>query len=162
MKLVHVVGRRHHGKTTLMVDLVAELTRRGVRVGTIKHSSHVHELDTPGKDSFLHRKAGAIPAAIVAGELAAVYMPRPEKPYDALEPLYADTDLVLVEGDVSGPGPSIEVHRVEAGGDPPLAAERNDITAVVSDDTLAVNVPVWPRSDVASVADQVLTLIGDA
>jgi molybdopterin-guanine dinucleotide biosynthesis protein B len=158
MKLVHIVGRRNHGKTTLIVDLVTEFTGRGVRVGTIKHSSHVHELDTPGKDSFLHRQAGAVPAAIVAGELAAVFMPRPEQPYETLAPLYADTDLVLVEGDVAGPGPSVEVHRAEADSTP-LAGERDDIAAVVSDDDLDLTVPVWALSDIPTVADRVLELI---
>ena len=157
MKLVHVVGRRHHGKTTLMVDLVTELTGRGLRVGTLKHSSHVHDLDTPGKDSYRHREAGAAPAGIVTAELAAVFMPRPSDPYDGLAPMYVDCDLVLVEGDVSGPGPSIEVHRASEGG-VPLARERGEIVAVVSDDELDVAVPIWPRSDVASVADHVLAL----
>ena len=55
--------KNDRGKTTLLIELVEELTRRGVRVGTIKHSSHSHELDTPGKDSFRHRQAGATPAA---------------------------------------------------------------------------------------------------
>ena len=55
---IHVVGRRNHGKTTLLVELVEELCRRGLRVGTLKHSSHTHELDTPGKDSHRHRLAG--------------------------------------------------------------------------------------------------------
>ncbi len=159
MKLVHVVGRRHHGKTTLVVDLVRELTGRRLRVGTLKHSSHAHELDTPGKDSHRHRTAGAFPAAIVTAELAAVYLPRPAHPYRALAPLYADCDLVLVEGDVSGPGPSIEVHRRAAGGGAPLAVERDDIAAVVSDDALVVPVPVWPRDRVPEIADRLLALL---
>ena len=44
---VHIVGRKNHGKTTLVVDLIAEFCRRDVRVGTIKHSCHQHDLDDP-------------------------------------------------------------------------------------------------------------------
>ena len=59
MRRLHVLGRKNHGKTTLVAELVAELTRRGWRIGTIKHTHHHHELDTPGKDSWMHRQAGA-------------------------------------------------------------------------------------------------------
>ncbi len=76
MKTIHLVGRQNHGKTTLLVELIEELTRRGIRVGTIKHTSHVHELDTPGKDSFRHRQAGADPVAVVSKDLIGVYLPR--------------------------------------------------------------------------------------
>ena len=38
--MVSVVGRKHAGKTTLVVRLSAELTRRGHRVMTLKHRSH--------------------------------------------------------------------------------------------------------------------------
>lgn len=51
MKLIHIVGRQNHGKTTLIVELLEEFARQAIVVGTIKHSSHAHELDRPGKDS---------------------------------------------------------------------------------------------------------------
>ena len=63
--------------------------------------------------------------------------------------------MVLIEGDVSGPGPKIEVWREETS-TPPIATERSDITAVVSDDAPAVDIPVWPRAQVAVLADEVL------
>lgn len=161
MKCIHVVGRRNHGKTTLLVELLEELSRRGVRAGTIKHTSHVHELDTPGKDSFRHRQAGANPVAIVSKDLIGVYQPRdPEADfYDSLAGIFTGCDLVLVEGHLDGPGVKIEVWRQAVGGSP-LAAERGDIAAVVSDDPVSLDVPIWPRSDVAALADRVLALSG--
>lgn len=159
MKLIHIVGRKNHGKTTLMVDLVRELTRRGVRVGTIKHSSHRHELDVPGKDSYLHRQAGGNPAAIISQDLLAAYLPRTAEmnAYHVLAPLFAGCDLVLVEGDFDAPGPKLEVWRQAAGGSP-LAAENSSVVAVVSDGPVEVETPVWPRSDIAELAQQVLEL----
>ena len=159
MKPIHIVGRRNHGKTTLLVELVEELTRRGVRAGTIKHSSHSHELDTPGKDSFRHRQAGASPVAIVSKDLIGVYLPRAADTdfYDCLAGMFAGCDLVLVEGHLEGPGVKIEVWRQAVGGSP-LAAERDDVVAVVSDDPISLDVPVWSRKDLAGLADQVLAL----
>lgn len=47
MKRIHIVGRRNSGQTTLIVEQVTEFTLRGYCVGTIRHSHHQHELDTP-------------------------------------------------------------------------------------------------------------------
>src|SRR5690606_25979291 len=54
-----IAGYKNAGKTTLVVALVSELTSRGWRVGTVKHAHHDFDIDHPGKDSFLHRQAGA-------------------------------------------------------------------------------------------------------
>ena len=160
MKQIHVVGRKNHGKTTLIADLVRRLTEQGVRVGTIKHTSHAHELDTPGKDSHRHRAAGATPAAIVSHELMAVYLPRSldGDSYHQLAPLFGHCDLVLVEGHLDNPAVKIEVWRQEAGG-PPLALERDDVAAVVTDDPIDTHTPIWPRGDVAALARNVLALV---
>jgi len=74
---VHFIGRQNHGKTTLIVDLVAALATRGLRVGTIKHTGHAHAVDVPGKDSDRHRQAGASPAAFVTPRDVAVFSARP-------------------------------------------------------------------------------------
>jgi molybdopterin-guanine dinucleotide biosynthesis protein B len=156
MQRIHIVGRRNHGKTTLVVELVAEFCRRGLRVGTVKHSRHAHDLDTPGKDSHRHRLAGGRPAAIVTQDLVGVFLPRTDPcAYDRLAPLFADCQLVIVEGNIDTPGLKIEVWRAAVGG-ACLANERSDIAAIVSDDQPRVAVPVWPRRDIAHLADQVL------
>lgn len=156
---IHIVGRKNHGKTTLVVDLVREFCRRGVRVGTIKHSRHAHELDTPGKDSHRHRQAGGNPAAILTKDSIGVFLHRTEGDdcYQRLAPLFADCELVLVEGDIEAGGINVEVWR-QAVGTPCLAAERADIAAVVTDDHPAVAVPIWPRTGVARLADLVRVL----
>ena len=157
MKRIHIVGRQNHGKTRLTVELIRELTQRGYRTGSVKHSSHVHELDTPGKDSFRHRQAGANPAAIVTTELIGLYLPITDDTdfYARLAVFYADCDLVLVEGNIDHQGVKIEVWREEVGGDC-LASQRKDILAVVTDDQPDVDVPLWPRSDVSALADKVV------
>ncbi len=161
MKRVHVLGRKNHGKTTLVSELVRELVGRGLKVGTIKHTSHPHELDRPGSDSFVLRQAGASPSTIVAGELMAIFVPLDgASDYTRdLEEAYAGCDLVLVEGDRNRPGGvKIETWRAAVGG-PCLAAEHDDVVAVVSDDDPEVAVPVWPRGDVAGLAERILALV---
>ncbi|MEK7810534.1 MAG: molybdopterin-guanine dinucleotide biosynthesis protein B, partial [Pseudomonadota bacterium] len=58
MRIISIVGHSGCGKTTLMVALIRELSRQGLRVATIKHAHHKVELDTPGKDSYRHKEAG--------------------------------------------------------------------------------------------------------
>ena len=157
MHTIHIVGRKNHGKTTLVLELLAEFGKRGLRVGSVKHSVHVHELDTPGKDSHSHRLAGAEPVAVVTSELVAVFQSRRDNFYEQLAPLYAHCDLVLVEGHIDGPGIKLEVWRESIGG-PCLADERADIAAVISDDQPKASVPVMPRCDVPTIADKILAL----
>jgi molybdopterin-guanine dinucleotide biosynthesis protein B len=160
MKRIHLVGRRNHGKTTLIVELLEECRRRGIRAGSIKHSAHRHELEPPGKDSYRHRQAGASPAAIMSHSLIGVFVPRNEgtDAYASIAPLFADCELVLVEGDIDAAAPKVEVWR-ECHGTACLAAERDDIRAIVSDDAPPVSLPVWPRCNVAQILDNLLAMV---
>jgi len=159
MNRIHIVGRKNHGKTTLVVELVQEFCGRGARVGTIKHSSHVHDLDRPGKDSYRHRAAGSQPAAIITHDSVGIFLSRDGRcEYERLESLFTDCDIVLVEGDIDAAGVKVEVWRA-AMGSSCLAAERTDIAAVISDDRVDVAVAVWARSDVARLADELNGLI---
>jgi len=67
MKVFGIAGFKNAGKTNLVVDLVREFRARGLRVGTIKHAHHEFDIDHPGKDSFLHREAGAEEVIVASG-----------------------------------------------------------------------------------------------
>lgn len=160
MKRLHVIGRKNHGKTTLVVDLVEELSRRGLRVGTVKHTHHKHELDVPGKDSHRHREAGASVVGVLSRGLSAVFVPTDENTagderYAAFAGSFDGCDLVLVEGDSQTTAPRIEVWRSGVG-DEPLAMGDPSILLVVSDDDPVTRVERLARSDVAAVAEWIL------
>lgn len=153
IRLLHIIGHQNHGKTTLIVELIPELRRRGLRVGTVKHCGHKHEIDTPGKDSHRHRDAGAETVLAVTPDTLALFrgQQRDVTFHGHLDTYFAGCDLVLIEGDAAGPGPKVEVWRA-ARGTRPMATERPDILAVISDDAPDVGCPVWPRCDVAPLA----------
>lgn len=166
MKQIHIIGQPGSGKTTLIVDIIQELNKRNIKVGSIKHSSHAHELDKPGKDSFLHRKAGASPVSMVTREMTAVYLPNTITPQDLLETYYSHLDIVLIEGWISGPYNKIEVWR-EAVKKPPLFSGVTHVRAVVSDDMLdpesvsqagTGKIHCFKRKEVARLVDMILKL----
>ncbi len=161
---IHIIGRKNSGKTTLICELVGQLCARGYRVGTIKHTSHRHELDTPGKDSQRHRTEGAIVSGIISPGLCATFWPTPinseaEDKYSKILRMYDDCDLVLVEGDTQTSAPKIEVWRSTTDG-VPFATAGLDVLAVVTDEPLACPVPVWSRSDVPGLIHRILEIAG--
>ncbi len=166
MKRIHIIGGKNHGKTTLVAELVQELSSRGYRVGTIKHTHHQHELDSPGKDSHKHREAGAAVVGILTRSLNAVFW-QPDSAefstsddrYEAFSESFADCQLTLVEGDTQTDAPKIEVWRQSLGSEP-LARTDPSIQAIVShDEAEGLDTPVWPRADVAAVADKIQAIL---
>lgn len=161
---VHIVGRKNSGKTTLVCELVREFTSRGIRVATIKHTHHHHELDTPGKDSHQHREAGAAAVGILSPQMTAMFIPsdrelRGETRYEQFETLFADCQLILVEGDLHSSAPRIEVWRSVVS-EEPYAAKDRTIRAVVSDDVVGgLACPILPRNTIEGIVDRILGLV---
>lgn len=101
MKVFGIVGRKNSGKTHLVTRLLRLASQRGLRVSTIKHAHHSLDIDQPGKDSYLHREAGAHEVLVAsAGRWALLHEHRgaPEPPLAELLSKLAPCDLVLVEG----------------------------------------------------------------
>ncbi len=92
-----VVGHSGSGKTTLVEKLLRELSGRGLRVATIKHAHHKVVLDTPGKDSFRYKQAGAVMSMLVTSnelQLVADAVERRD-PEQLAERFLGEADLVL-------------------------------------------------------------------
>lgn len=168
MRRIHIIGRKNSGKTTLVADLVAHFVSEGRRVGTVKHTHHQHELDTPGKDSHTHRQAGSAVVGILTPSMTAVFRPAinaasgdrhdTDDRYQWLAPLYADCEFVIVEGNSQTTAPKLEVWRAATGTEP-MAQTDQSIAAIVSDDALPFDFPTVRRSNLAAIADRVLSLI---
>lgn len=96
-KAVAVVGFKGAGKTRVVEALVRELSRRGYRVGTVKHASCEHPLDIPGKDTWRHREAGSYSTAILTSKGSAVYLNHPTD-LNGIITLLGPVDFLILEG----------------------------------------------------------------
>ena len=178
--VIAFVGKQNSGKTTLLVKLIAELSERSVKVGTVKHHSHTgFEFDIVGKDSWRHRQAGsrftvvAAPDQIASIQSADVDEETPlsriieQMTAAAVDLRGAPTlDVILVEGYRQSGYPTIELFRAANPKDAErsVGSEGNRIIAVVTDIPRVVDeaaslaipdseVPVFGFEDIGELAD---------
>jgi molybdopterin-guanine dinucleotide biosynthesis protein B len=155
--VIGVAGWKSSGKTTLVTRLVAELTRRGVKVATVKHAHHDFQIDDAETDSARHRRAGAIQVAVVSTRRWAVIRELADAPEPSLDEMIArldPCDLVIAEGYKAAPIPKIETRRREGARETPLAATDSKVIAIAADHHCdGEGRPVFALDDAAGIAD---------
>lgn len=163
MKIFGLAGWSGSGKTTLLVRLIPALIAHGIAVSTIKHAHHAFDVDTPGKDSFEHRRAGAREVMISSSNrFALIHELRgaPEPSVEELVRRMTPVDLLIIEGFKHHAHDKLEVHR-PALGKPLLAAEDPRVVAVASDREIpGLRVPRLDMNDVEAVARFVIEHCG--
>ena len=98
LRAVVVTGFKKSGKTVVVEGLVRELVKRGYRVGTIKHISEKEfSIDSPGKDTWRHAKAGASVVVSLAPREFAIITKRSAKLEEIMSTLKR-LDFVILEG----------------------------------------------------------------
>lgn len=153
-RIISVIGRKNTGKTTLIVALAAEFTRRGKRVMTIKHASHPADLDHPGTDTYRHFHEGKAERVLLATpELRTIIERSPDDtdPVTLTRRYLADADLVFVEGFKLEALPKVEVFRRAVAPAPIYDANlpnAHEWLAIVTDDPqLSAECPVLRFKD---------------
>ncbi len=157
--LLGFVGFSGAGKTTLLVQLLPLLRVRGLRIGVLKHAHHDFDIDTPGKDSYALRKAGASEMLVASARRWALMVENTAGAEPELGTLLrrmdlATLDLILVEGFKHEPIAKIEVHR-PALGQPLLYPDDATIIALATDNFTPPSrvVTQMDINDVSQIAD---------
>jgi molybdopterin-guanine dinucleotide biosynthesis adapter protein len=122
MKILGLAGWSGSGKTTLMTRLLPELIGRGYSVSTMKHAHHRFDVDQPGKDSYVHRSAGAVEVMVASANRWALmheHRGADEPTASALMRHMTPVDLLIIEGFKREPHDKLEVYRA-ANGEPLL------------------------------------------
>lgn len=145
--VVTLVAPSGTGKTTLLIKLIAELTRRGWTVGALKHDAHKFEIDHQGKDSWKMAQAGAAITAISSADKTALIERHEIEPdlEQLLKPFTGKVDILLTEGFKRSRLPKIEVHRRQL--QQPLlcrgAFDDPTLIALASDTDMPLDVPCF-------------------
>jgi molybdopterin-guanine dinucleotide biosynthesis protein MobB len=97
-----VIGGKHSGKTTAVEALVKGLVKHEYKVATVKHVSQKNfTMDTRGKDTWRHARAGAIITTTVAANEMATIQKGNTSNYqinDIIKPFKNKVDIVIFEG----------------------------------------------------------------
>ena len=149
------------GQDALLIRLLPLFTERELRVATVKHAHHDCDVDTPGKDSFEHRRAGASEVIISSARRWAQMHELVDEPEPTLGELLqriSPCDLILIEGFKTSPHPKLEVFR-SALGKPALYRDDPQVLGVATDSPLSAPPPVSvDLNDSHAVAECVLNL----
>jgi molybdopterin-guanine dinucleotide biosynthesis protein MobB len=145
-----IIAFSNTGKTTLLVKLIPELKRRGLRVAVIKHDAHEFDVDHEGKDSWRLTKAGA-EVTVVASQTKAALMENRFVPIEELIERIRDVDIILTEGYKHGPWPKIALQRRENGKPLPLPPE--ECLVIMTDMPVETQTPCLGLDDVAALGD---------
>jgi len=156
MRIIGLAGWSGAGKTTLVTKVIPVLIARGLKVATVKHAHHEFDLDRPGKDSWLHREAGANEVAIVSSRRWALIHElrgEPEPPLVEILAKLSPVDLVIVEGFKRHAHPKLEVYRASVG-KPLLYPDDDCIVAITTDGPLPqAQLPVLMLDDIEGIAN---------
>jgi molybdopterin-guanine dinucleotide biosynthesis protein B len=155
--IVCFVGRSNSGKTTLIERLIPELTHAGYRVVTVKHTGHGFDLDTEGKDSWRHKRAGASQVFVLSkGSLAMFADVEEELPIQDIRDRFVngDTDLIIAEGWKSQRFPKVVVVREEL---QEVDVSLEGLIAVASIKPIETEAPWFDRDDVQGLAKLIIS-----
>jgi molybdopterin-guanine dinucleotide biosynthesis protein B len=159
MRIIGLAGWSGAGKTTLVAKLIPSITARGLTVSTLKHAHHAFDVDQPGKDSYMHRMAGATEVLVSSQNRFALMRELRGAPELALPELLArltPVDLVIIEGYKRDPHPKLEVHRASVG-KPLIHPDDPHVVAIASDVELPqARVPRVSLDDTDAIIDILL------
>jgi len=150
------VGRSNSGKTTLIERVIPELVKAGYKVATVKHAGHGFDLDTEGKDSWRHKRAGASSVMVLSkGSMAMFADVSDQMNVEEIRDRFLDHtyDLIIAEGWKHERYPKIVIVRDQVG---EISVSTEGLLAVVSDKSVDLSVPSFGLDDVTGVATLII------
>ncbi|MBL4614870.1 MAG: molybdopterin-guanine dinucleotide biosynthesis protein B [Magnetovibrio sp.] len=160
--IIGIIGWSGTGKTTLLTELIPVLIGRGYTVSTMKHTHHDFDMDKPGKDSYLHRQAGAREVLLTSKKRWALLNELRDEPEPDMEELFtkmAPVDILLIEGFKSHRFAKIEVSRPSRG--KKLLCKTDDsVVALATDEAVdGIKIPLLDLNNVEAVADFIVSYV---
>jgi molybdopterin-guanine dinucleotide biosynthesis protein B len=97
--IISFVGHSNSGKTTLIEQIIRILSRKGYRVGVLKHTHGAIKADKKGTDTDRFRLAGASISSICDDKLLVRFeKAQGHSPQAMVQALAKELDLLIIEG----------------------------------------------------------------
>ena len=150
--IVSFIGWQDSTKNTLAAGVVTHLKRMGLRVAVIKSSDKSDiRFDTPGTDTFVHRRAGAEEVMLVAPDQMVLLATAKQLSLTTLAHRYfPDADIVIGEGFKE----ARQIAKIEVITNPEqqLRREVSGVIAVATDLDISADY-VFKLNEAAEIAD---------
>ena len=160
--ILGLAGWRGSGKTTLVSNLIPELKKINISVSSLKHAHEGFDVDKPGKDSYVHRQAGAKEVLISSNKRFALMheYKNEEISLNSLIKKLSPVDLILIEGWKKENIKKIEVYRKEI--NKPLLTnnDKNIIAIATNDKSININnMTILDLNNYEQIAEFIYALI---
>lgn len=153
-KVINIIGKESNvGKTILMEGLIKELTKRGLKVATIKHDVHGFDIDQKGKDTYRHRESGSETVIISSKKRFAMIKEVSEEiSLTDIIKMITDKDVILVEGYKKSNLRKIEVFREDVSKE--IITPKENLIAIATNKHFKLeNIPVIDKKDYRALAN---------
>ena len=160
--ILGLAGWSGSGKTTLVSSLIPQLKKMNISVSSLKHAHEGFDIDKPGKDSYVHRQAGAKEVLISSNKRFALMheYKKEEISLNSLIKKLSPVDLILIEGWKKENIKKIEVYRKEI--NKPLLTnnDKNIIAIATNDKSININnMTILDLNNYEQIAKFIYTLI---
>jgi len=98
--IIGFYGLSNTGKTTLVTRLIKKLTEKKYNVASIKQTTHSYSIDSPGKDTWKHARAGS-DLVCFQTMVETSFIIKQELSFGKIKEIIScidDYDVILVEG----------------------------------------------------------------
>ena len=154
MKVIGIIGWKNSGKTYFAQQIINKLSKKGLRIGSIKRAHHDFEIDKPNTDSYLHRKAGSQKVIISSSKrwvkITELAKDKEMKLNDLLSEM-SKVDIVIVEGFKNDKHPKIEVLH-ESNSDY-LYKKVKNVIALIVDKEINTQIPQFNKNEINLIVE---------
>ncbi len=113
--VIGLYGPSNSGKTIILTELIKQLDQKGYKVGTIKQTDKSQSMDTPEKDTWKYKEAGANIVVFSSAIETTCLLPAPLKIPLTIEKMnqLLDLDIIFIEGANDPSIPKIRIGTTE-------------------------------------------------
>lgn len=150
--VISIVGKSNSGKTTLIEKIINELSTRGYKIATIKHTFHKLNIDSPGKDTWRHINAGSKATALIASDAYAIIKPSTDSNSinEIIKIFEGKFDLIIVEGFKQS---NLAKIIVKSSDDVSLISDLKNVIAIATNEPLNTAIKQFMLNDIVGISN---------